>query len=178
MYVTIMQLISFTCQNVRHAHCIYECPNILHAVVGFKGSATPHSSFPRKKNGLNRLNYMNDRFIYFNKFGVYSFCMVFWLPDFCEKVSYWKFLIYWMGVKNKIHNKTTSCRIVNFVFTSMLGWNWPNGSGQEYKNLNSLQRQQQRQLTKTTMDTFRSEKLTWAFAKKAKKLKSLLCVCV
>ena len=67
---------------------------------------------------------------------------------------------------------------LNTLHPKMLGWNWPNGSGQEYENLNSLQRQQQRQLTKTTTNTFRSEKLTWAFAKKAKKLKSLLCVCV
>ena len=59
---------------------------------------------------------------------------------------------------------------LNPLHPKMLGWNWPNGSGQEYGNLNSLQRQQ-RQLTTTTDKTR-------AFAKKAKKLKSLVFVCV
>ena len=54
---------------------------------------------------------------------------------------------------------------LNFLHRRMLakfGWNWPNGSGEEDKNVKSLQQRRRRQQQRRrTTDKFWSEKLTW-----------------
>ena len=49
------------------------------------------------------------------------------------------------------------------MLCAKFGWNWPSGSGEEDKNVKSLQRQQQQQRQWWTTDKFWSEKFTWAF---------------